>query len=246
MHVRFAIGLLVAVCLLVGPAAHAAHAADDQEVTGQVLDAAGKPLQGAEVAVGWRSAGDRWKARKSVRTDAEGRFVFQHRFFSRPHSLMAFDESQEHGAIVTLDKKAAEAPLVLKLRPTSLVRAAYTNEYLGAALEKVTVSFTAPPAYIAVATHRGAPSFALRLPPGAYRMSIGATDSRRTSQRIQLTRHMREVDLGTADLEPTIIAQHYGKSPPAWHVTDARGVPPETTLADFKGKWVLLEFWGFK
>ena len=56
---------------------------------------------------------------------------------------------------------------------------------------------------------------------------------------------MRTVDLGTTDLKPTIIAQHYGKAPPAWHVTDARGVDPEATLADFKGKWVLLEFWGF-
>ena len=133
MHTRRSVALLILLVLVAGPLA---EGADPVEVTGQVLDAAGKPLQGAEVAVGWTSDGDRWKARKSVRTDAEGTFSFEHRFFSRAHSLMVFDESQEHGAIVTLDEEAAKAPLVLKLRPTSLVRAAYTNECLGQPLEK--------------------------------------------------------------------------------------------------------------
>jgi hypothetical protein len=28
-------------------------------------------------------------------------------------------------------------------------------------------------------------------------------------------------------------------------VTDARGVKRDVQLSDFKGKWVLIEFWGF-
>ena len=38
--------------------------------------------------------------------------------------------------------------------------------------------------------------------------------------------------------------KHYGEPPPPWHVTDARGVSKEATITDFKGKWVLLTFWG--
>src|SRR2546427_2043 len=35
----------------------------------------------------------------------------------------------------------------------------------------------------------------------------------------------------------------YGQKPPAWHVTDARGVSKEVQLSDFKGKWVVVDFW---
>ncbi|SIO65662.1 AhpC/TSA family protein [Singulisphaera sp. GP187] len=38
--------------------------------------------------------------------------------------------------------------------------------------------------------------------------------------------------------------QHYGESPPRWHATDARGVSKDVRMADFRGKWVLLDFWG--
>ena len=38
--------------------------------------------------------------------------------------------------------------------------------------------------------------------------------------------------------------EHFGHEPPRWHLTDARGVKRDAQLADFKGKWVLLYFWG--
>ena len=53
------------------------------------------------------------------------------------------------------------------------------------------------------------------------------------------------LDLGTLDLTPTAITRSIGKRLPPWTVTDARGVAKTVTLDDFRGKWVLLEFWGF-
>ena len=38
-------------------------------------------------------------------------------------------------------------------------------------------------------------------------------------------------------------SQFYGKEPPELAITDARGVPKGVKLADFRGKWVLLDFW---
>jgi thiol-disulfide isomerase/thioredoxin len=38
-------------------------------------------------------------------------------------------------------------------------------------------------------------------------------------------------------------SQFYGKEPPALVITDALGVSKEVALADFRGKWVLLDFW---
>ncbi len=37
--------------------------------------------------------------------------------------------------------------------------------------------------------------------------------------------------------------QYFGKKPPELEITDARGVGRNVQLADFRGKWLLLEFW---
>jgi peroxiredoxin len=41
------------------------------------------------------------------------------------------------------------------------------------------------------------------------------------------------------------LADSIGKALPDWTVTDAQNAKKDVKLADFKGKWVLLEFWGF-
>lgn len=38
--------------------------------------------------------------------------------------------------------------------------------------------------------------------------------------------------------------QHYGELPPRWHATDALGVSKDARIEDFRGKWVLIDFWG--
>ena len=37
---------------------------------------------------------------------------------------------------------------------------------------------------------------------------------------------------------------HYGEKPPQWHILDARGVSKDVQISDFKGKWLLVYFWG--
>lgn len=41
------------------------------------------------------------------------------------------------------------------------------------------------------------------------------------------------------------ITDHFGKPCPQWHATDVRDLPKGATISDFRGKWVLLVFWGF-
>ncbi|HEY2840860.1 MAG TPA: TlpA disulfide reductase family protein [Pirellulales bacterium] len=38
-------------------------------------------------------------------------------------------------------------------------------------------------------------------------------------------------------------SKHYGKAPPALQITDACGVDKKVKLSDYRGKWVLLDFW---
>jgi thiol-disulfide isomerase/thioredoxin len=60
-----------------------------------------------------------------------------------------------------------------------------------------------------------------------------------------------EFDLGTLNVElpkdkngkAHDITQFYGKEPPLLTITDARGVPKTVKLSDYRGKWVILDFW---
>ena len=38
--------------------------------------------------------------------------------------------------------------------------------------------------------------------------------------------------------------KHYGKPSPTWHALDARGIGRDATVKDFRGKWLLIDFWG--
>jgi hypothetical protein len=113
--------------------------------------------------------------------------------------------------------------------------------------------------------------FDFSLPPGRYSLEASSQYADKNElegeiipdRPIALEGAVREVDLGRLTFSPFRInarmkeakskeagtwwdhTQHYGEMPPRWHVTDARGVSKDVQVADFKGKWLLVEFWGF-
>jgi thiol-disulfide isomerase/thioredoxin len=114
-------------------------------------------------------------------------------------------------------------------------------------------------------------TFAFSLPPGRYSLRAYSQYADKEvlegdlipDRPIALEDDVPEVDLGCLRLSPHPIdvrmmearskeagrwwdhTRHYGERPPRWHVTDARGVSKDVQLADFRGKWVLVDFWGF-
>ena len=69
--------------------------------------------------------------------------------------------------------------------------------------------------------------------------------------RVEIPRGRAALDLGVLNVAlprdkegiARDYSQFYGKEPPELAITDARGVAKEVKLADFRGKWVLLDFW---
>jgi thiol-disulfide isomerase/thioredoxin len=112
--------------------------------------------------------------------------------------------------------------------------------------------------------------FEVRLPPGKYTLQAYSqfADSEHfegqliPDQAIVLEPEHREVDLGRLTLAPHRpnrdsletrakaegswydYTQHYGEPAPQWHASDARGVNKDARVADFRGKWLLIDFWG--
>jgi hypothetical protein len=81
-------------------------------------------------------------------------------------------------------------------------------------------------------------------------------------RELLLTGEISEIDLGVLRLspfKPTVpgrierakaagtwgdYTKHCGEKPPQWHILDARGVSKDAQISDFKGKWLLVYFWG--
>jgi hypothetical protein len=117
-------------------------------------------------------------------------------------------------------------------------------------------------------------NFSVLLPPGRYVFEAHSADGDRIDGRTEREREItvtslttgttgpRELPVGALQLsvtKPTLpekieqakaagtwrdYTKHYGEQLPPWHIVDARGARKTATLADFRGKWLLVEFWG--
>ena len=110
--------------------------------------------------------------------------------------------------------------------------------------------------------------FELSLPPGKYDLEVygnrGENDPEnlrfQPALSLDLSADKPDVDLGTLRLGPYLLPRdrvelakangvsfdyqkHYGQPPPAWHITEARGVAKDVKISNYKGRWVLLNFW---
>ncbi len=113
--------------------------------------------------------------------------------------------------------------------------------------------------------------FSFLLPPGCYDLDISSSKpnarmpkprerqtidapvdmpKNRSGIRVEVPVGHGHLDVGTLNvvleesLERHAYPRLYGKRAPELSITDARGAPKSVKLADYRGKWVLLDFWG--
>jgi hypothetical protein len=111
--------------------------------------------------------------------------------------------------------------------------------------------------------------FEFLVPPGNYRFEASAGDEEVKYElaaypSITLPAGKSDVDAGVLELTPrqprrgdrireaqargkwpnVDHTQLYGQPALKWHAVDARGISKDAQVADFKGKWVLVYFWG--
>jgi hypothetical protein len=222
----------------------AARAQEEVKVTGRVVDAAGKPVAGAEIASFWSTVKDKPTHYKGVTTDTEGRFTLPISFYGRGEALFALDKDRKTGGLIVVEPKEAAKALEIKLAPLVHLHGKFECKELNKPLNWTNVYIFSGQARFAMCSSEEA-SFSFMLPAGTYKFWAYGTDIQDLKKDVILKPDERDVDLQTIDMPATIIARHKGKAPPVWHVTDARGAKKDVKLSDFKGKWVLLEFWGY-
>ena len=206
---------------------------------------------------------------EAVKSGPDGRFsvdvpaAFQ--------ALMAMDESRRKGGLVTLPLDDEDAPIQIRLQPLVKVKGRFQAPAGGKPLEWTHVYAMIPqdpkrPLHTTRLVGCGSygAKFDMSLPPGRYTL-YGYNDPEDAhlapEKEIVLRPGMRELDLGVLVLSPCLsmqarieqakaagrwanYAEHYGEPPPRWHAADARGASKDVRIENFKGKWVLLGFWG--
>jgi thiol-disulfide isomerase/thioredoxin len=262
MTKRWMLGLLI---LALGGVAGVADAGP-VKVSGRVVGADGKPAGGVEVSRIWDQTGGRLKAYELTTTDTEGRFTIPLEFsYGKPLALMAADKPGELGGIVLVEPARAAEALEIKLAPFARVRGEFISEDQAHPVREIGIYVLfddKSPQFTQFFNFNfedikdskrpeGPAKFELRLPPGAYNVQCyipmmpashnGA--ARRVTIKPEEAGRVR--DLGKIELKLNPLVKLQGKEPPQLHIKDARGVAngKDVKLADFKGKWVLLEFW---
>lgn len=230
-------GLLAAV--IVCAAAHAQPRT--WEVSGRFVDPAGQPLAGAELARYFLSTRGQLTAFEPLRGDEAGAFAGTINPYKLPMVYLAYDKQRTLGARVTLREESIAQPLTITLRPLAEVRfTPQIEEDFGPVV--LTTSFGWPDATAFVVQS---------YEPGPYRVPEGEYELNIRGDHLEVLRRPISVRAGeTLEMDDVLVnlgpaARAFGKPALPIEFAEARGLAPDFTLADLKGKWVLLEFWGF-
>lgn len=213
-------------------------------VAGRVVDAEGRPVPGARVSTLWGFREGAPLAWKPLVAGSDGAFSGPMSVSQDPFLLAAYTDDGSLAGYSLVPRAESEGVLIRAL-PSVRVRGRVTCSELEREPGIVHAEFTFEQDYpLAVATFDGA--LDVRLPRGECAWTVYDSYYSERGGQLALNGEEAEVDLGVIDLPAHFLAKHEGRVLPDWTVGEARGVPVEKArLSDFRGKWLLVEFWGY-
>lgn len=217
------------------------------DVTVKVVDTERKPVPKADVALFWEVKGTMTPlASRGAVTDESGKAVLLVDDWNEKRPVLVLSADRKLGGVVGVSKADDGKEVTTTLGPTVRVKGNLTCTELNSRPKWANTTMTADGFRAHVVQHMTeSAEFEFILPAGKYALRSYGTDVLDVRQTITLAADRPEFDVGTLDLKASHTAKLKGKPAPGWEITAARGVKPEVKLADYKGKWVYLEFWGF-
>ncbi|HTM56096.1 MAG TPA: TlpA disulfide reductase family protein [Pirellulales bacterium] len=205
-----------------------------------------------------------------ARTDAKGEFHFEVPDYL--HTLMVMDTERIRGGLATLPKDPSTAPVEVRLAPMTRVRASFEGPGAGETPSWTHTYIQTPydptrPLDVTrlVGCSSDYAKLLVSLPPGryfidAYNRGETSPTARLSNKEFVVSAGQKELDLGVLQMPAAKdrdarfreskaagrwgdYKKHYGRKPPAWFANEARGISKDVSVADFKGRWVLIEFW---
>lgn len=228
----------------------------DIEIKGVVLDG-GKPVAGAGVGMFWSYADGKYDGDGGgAFTNDKGEFTLKSMVWpNRTYKLMALAADQKRGALVVYKSDDAEKPITFNLGVmTEVCGNAACSELKKTGDGLYFNIFTKVGGQYLAGTRADAKgAFRILLPAGEYTLRVPPSlEMTGFSRDFTVPADIKRLDLTDMDLTASVIGKTMGKAAPEFAVTQARNLPEKlkdkgakVKLADFRGKWVLIEFWGF-
>jgi thiol-disulfide isomerase/thioredoxin len=218
----------------------------------KVVDVAGKPVAATPVASAWVPKFPEVKLplipMEALYTGADG-IATGTVDGQYPIVLSAFDQDKHLGGFVTIYKDTTDP--VITLAPMQAVKVEYSVKGLSGPLKTafVQVQIVVPDGKPNSRIAKDGYAFPLSaepiyLPPGSYRFWPGAENADGREEWFDVPSVAGVFSTPIFTLTATKVATLAGKAAPELTVVGAMNAAPKVKLSDYRGKWVLLDFWG--
>ncbi|MCP3979306.1 MAG: redoxin domain-containing protein [bacterium] len=198
---------------------------------------------GVSIAPVWQRSDSGLTPFRGATTDASGSYSLPLPVYREEAelALLALDAERTVGGVIRLDPRRDESARI-NLKPLARLRARFVLEGGGDPVATWCSFSVGRRGFHFIQGNFEDGLLDVSLPPGKYWLWHQSEDSVRYARRIKLPRRGR--DLGTLEMATTKLAKLRGTPAPELDVTHARGDFPEEGLAGYRGKWVLIDFWG--
>lgn len=257
-----------AVTLLAFPAI-----AEMVKFSGKVVDDKGKVVKDAQVGIIWNFDGKKFVAEQTLTVAKDGTFEDELDIAAdKPVVLMAFDKTQKRGGFEILTPAEFDRNLKIEIDNLVSLTGNFDVGNIRGKPETVEMIFAGLAGEQSVPAFRvelpAKKRFNVKVPGGKYILKLGCDGGEREPRELLIpngktthdlkdklvlspvsARPAKKVDEDNPrqDKNPNKgkAAKEGSGAPPALNITDASGVPKTMKLSDYKGKWILLEFWGY-
>lgn len=213
------------------------------DVSGVVVDEKGAPLAGAQISRYFLFDGMKLHPYtvEALTTNKRGEFSGRITPYQLPMTYIAIDKDQKLGACINITQESVKSQMKVTLSPLGKVdyKVEIEDGYQPTNLSR---SIGVPDTGTVVLL--SAQDGPIPVPAGKYTLSFFSIELKQKSVHFEVEPG-GTAQAGQVLIELTPISRNIGKPAMPIEFAEARGVPADFKLEDLKGKWVLMEFWGY-